>query len=110
MVLSFKVQKLVSELDRLSPEELLEFEREWEGLRLRKLLGPGWDEEAAEVAARFRLPPAQELRLRALLEAQEEGRLTPPEEEELDSLLEELDRRTQEAARALGELARRRGG
>jgi len=105
---SAKVKELVAEVARLSPDEQVEFEREWDALQIRRLLGRAWDEEAADVAARFRLPAARERRLRELLDLQGEERLTAAEEAELDALLEELDRRTQEAAQALQELARRR--
>lgn len=107
---SAKVKRLVTELARLSPEEQIEFEREWDALQLRRLLGRTWDEEAAEIVARFRLPPAEERRLRELLSLQEEGRLTAAAERELDALLAELDRRIQETAQALEGLARRRRG
>lgn len=110
MARSAKVKQLVAEVARLSPEERIEFEREWDALQLRHLLGRAWDEEAAEAAARFRLPPDRERRLRELLRLQEEGRLTVAEEEELDALLAELDRRTQDAAQALQELAQARRG
>jgi hypothetical protein len=105
-----RVKELITEVARLRPEELVEFEREWDLLRLRSLLGQAWDEEAAEIAAHFRLPPARQQRLHELLEAQAQaaGRLSPQEEEELDALLQELDRRALEAAQALQELAERR--
>ena len=111
MARSGKVKQLVAEVARLSPEEQLEFEREWDLLQLRRLLGRAWDEEAAEATARFRLPPDRERRLRELLRLRDERPLTAAEEEELDALLADLDRRTEQAARALEGLARaRRGG
>lgn len=105
-----RVKELITKVAHLQAEELVEFEQEWDLLRLRSLLGRAWDEEAAEIAARFRLPPARQQRLHELLEAQTQGagRLSPQEEEELDTLLQELDRRTSEAAQALQELAGRR--
>jgi predicted DNA-binding protein len=105
-----KVKELITEVAHLRPEELVEFEREWDLLRLRSLLGGALDEEAAEIAARFRLPPERQQRLQELLEAQAQGagRLSPQEEEELDNLLQELDRQTAATAQALQELAERR--
>lgn len=103
------VKQLIAEVAKLSPGELAEFELEWEALRLGQIQGLGRDEEAAAIVARYRLSAKQQQRIRELLQANQEGQLTSAEEEELDALLEEVDRRNLAAAQALMELAEKRG-
>jgi len=103
------VKQLIAEVAKLSAEELAEFELEWEALRLGQVQGLERDEEAAAIVARYRLPTKQQQRVRELLQANQEGQLTRAEEEELDTLLEEIDRRNLAAAQALMELAENRG-
>jgi hypothetical protein len=102
------VKQLIAEVAKLSPEELAEFELEWEALRLKQIQGLERDEEAASIVAHYRLPPKQQQKVKELLQANQEGQLTRSEEEELDALLEEIDRRNIAAAQALMELAKKR--
>lgn len=102
------VKQLIAEVAKLNPEELAEFELEWEALRLGQVQCLEQDEEAAAIVARYRLSAEQQQRVRELLQVNQEGQLTRVEEEELDALLEEIDRRNLLAAQALMELAERR--
>ena len=55
-------------------------------------------------AANYLMPIQQEARMRELLEKNSEGQLTPAENDELDNLIDEYERRTMEKAEALVKL------
>jgi hypothetical protein len=64
-------------------------------------------EEVARLAKSYRFKPAQQERLSELLYKNKEGMIQPQEEEELDALIEELDRRKLQLAAKIEKLAHR---
>lgn len=56
------------------------------------------------IAANYLMPRQQENRMHELLEKNSEGQLTPAENDELDNLIDEYERRTMEKAEALVKL------
>ena len=102
------VEQLLEAVERLSPAERREFRR-----RLTvpngENNGSSADEERLVRAALARLPAATERRLRRLIARSEQGRLTPKELTDYQSLAGEAQRIDAARADALAELARRRG-
>jgi hypothetical protein len=105
---SRRVEKLLEAFDKLSPAE--------QGELLSRLTARdvangsrGQDEEALVRTARSRLPEAAERRLRRLMARSEQGRLSPKELADYQSLAREVQRIDAARAAALVELARRRG-
>jgi hypothetical protein len=102
------VDQLVEAVERLSPVERQAFQ-----LRLVARQGENgdssMDEETLVRAALARLPEAAERRRRRLIARSEQGRLTPKELTEYQSLAQEALRIDAARAEALASLARRRG-
>ena len=84
------VEELLDAVLKLSPTEQARFERDLKAMRQRRM---SLKEEVIRCAESYKFPPKQQDRLRELLEKNKEGVLNPEEEKELDTLLEELDRR-----------------
>jgi hypothetical protein len=102
------IEQLLDAFAHLSPEEQREFQR-------RLAAGEGAngsssaEDPALVQAARSRLSPAAERRLRKLIARSERGELTPKELAEYQALAAEAQRIDAARAEALVELARQRG-
>ena len=84
------VEELLDAVAKLSPVGQARFERAFKALHQRKV---SLKEKVARCAESYKLLPKQQGRLRELLDKNKEGLITPEEGKELDTLLEELDRR-----------------
>lgn len=105
---SLSVEQLLEAVEQLSPAERREFRRRLT-VRQAENGGPNPDEETLLRAALARLPAAAERRLRKLIARSEQGRLTPKELTDYQSLAHEAQRIDAARADALADLARRRG-
>jgi hypothetical protein len=107
-VRSLSVEKLLEAVDHLSPAQKREFQRRF-AERQGQNGGPVSGEDALVRAARTRLAPVDERRLKRLVDRSESGRLTPKELTDYRDLAQEAQRIDALRAEALAELARRRG-
>ena len=102
------VDQLLEAVERLSPAERREFHHRLT-VRQGENGGSSPDEETLLRAALARLPAAAERRLRRLIARSEQGRLTPKELTDYQSLAREAQQIDAARADALADLARRRG-
>jgi len=84
------VEALLDAVSKLSPTEQARFERGLKAMRQQRV---SLKEKVSRCAESYKFPTKQQKRLRELLEKNKERLLRPEEEKELDTLLEELDRR-----------------
>jgi hypothetical protein len=96
------VEAILDAVAKLSPVEYAKFERGFLALRQRKL---SIKEKVARLAKSYQFLPEQQERLRELLDKNKERVIQPEEEQELDALLEELDRRKLQLADEIQKLA-----
>jgi deoxyribodipyrimidine photolyase len=96
------VEQLVEAVKQLPPSDFRRFERAWEQVRRSR---EKEDIERLRAAANYRLPQTKQERLEELLYKGNAGTLTPKEQNELNRLLEFLDRKNLEKARALHRLS-----
>jgi hypothetical protein len=80
----------------MTPTELSEFVLRFDEWRFRQAVQV--DSKAAQIAEAHRLPAAQRVRVAELLTKNREEGLSSAEETELDSYLEEMDRRLVEVS------------
>ncbi|HBI44469.1 MAG TPA: hypothetical protein DDY78_16700 [Planctomycetales bacterium] len=101
------VEQLLEAVEQLSPTERQAFQLRLVA-RQGENDGSSPDEETLIRAALARLPDAAERRLRRLIARSEQGRLTPKELTDYQSLAREAQRIDAARAEALADLARRR--
>lgn len=97
------VEALLDAVAKLSPAEQAKFERGFLTIRQQRL---SLKEKVAQHARSHQFSAQQQKRLSELLEKNKEGEIMPEEEEELDVLIEELDRRKLLLANEIEKLAR----
>jgi hypothetical protein len=101
------LEQLLEAVERLPPAERREFQ-----LRLRIREQPNGslsaNEETLAATSPIRLPEAEERQLRKLIARSEQGKLTPKELAEYQSLAQKVQRIDAARANALRDLARRR--
>lgn len=96
------VEQLVEAVKRLPPNDFRRFERAWEQVKRHR---ENEDVERLRATAHYRLPQAKQERLEELLHKGSAGTLAPKEQHELNRLLEFIDRKNLEKARALHRLS-----
>ncbi len=96
------VEQLVEAVKQLPPNDFKRFERAWEQVRHSR---EKEDIERLRAAANYRLPQTKQERLEELLYKGNVGTLTPKEQSELNRLLEFIDRKNLEKARAMHQLS-----
>ena len=94
--------QLVQRANQIEAVKVEEIESQLSSRYIRK----SFDDEhlALLLAANYIMPTEQQERMQELLEKNSEGQLTPAENDELDNLIDEYERRTMEKAEALVKL------
>lgn len=106
VVAELTIEDIMTAVSQLNEAELVEFEIQFEQLWLARMEAA--DKEAAQIASLYRLPPAQQARLRSLLQKNREEGVTQRETEELDQYMDQLDQALDKTAAELLKLARKR--
>lgn len=96
-------EEILVAVKQLPPRERERFDRAWTASRIRK--GDQSQIETWHTAAAYRFSSDQQRRLDDLLDRQNAGHLTEPEQEELHTLLDEVERRNVAKAEAMHRLA-----
>lgn len=105
---SLSLEQLLEAVDRLSPAQMREFERRMAARRSAQRKDRS-DEAPLVRAAKARLTPAADRRLKTLIARSEGGRLTREELAEYQALAQEVQQLDAERVEALAKLARSRG-
>ena len=105
---SLSLEQLLEAVDRLSPAQLQEFERRMAARRSDQKKDRT-DEAPLVRAAKARLTPAANRRLKTLIARSERGRLTREELAEYQALAQEVQQLDAARVEALAKLARSRG-
>ena len=105
---SLSLEQLLEAVDRLSPAQMREFERRMAARRSDQRKDRS-DEAPLVRAAKARLPPAADRRLKTLIARSERGRLTREELAEYQALAQEVQQLDAARVEALAKLARSRG-
>jgi hypothetical protein len=105
---SLSLEQLLEAVDRLSPAQMREFERRMAARRSDQRNDRS-DEAPLVRAAKARLTPAADRRLKTLIARSERGRLTREELAEYQALAQEAQQLDAERVEALAKLARSRG-
>ena len=94
--------QLVQRANQIESVKVEEIESQLSSRYIRK----SFDDEhlALLLAANYIMPTEQQERMQELLEKNSEGQLTPAENDELDNLIDEYERRTMEKAEAVVKL------
>ncbi len=109
IITELTVKQLLKAVAQLEAEQLALFERGFAKLRQqrgRTASDTGWSrsrplaEELASIAASHRMPQESRRRLSELLDENKEGQLSADQEQELDTFIEDIDRRTLEVSQA----------
>ena len=106
--ISLSLEQLLEAVDRLSPAQMQEFERRMAARRSDQRTDRS-DEAPLVRAAKARLTPAADRRLKTLIARSERGRLTREELAEYQALAQEAQQLDVERVEALAKLARSRG-
>ncbi len=94
--------QLVQRANQIEAVKVEEIESQLSSRYIKKSID---DEQLALLlAANYIMPTEQQERMQELLEKNSEGQLTPAENDELDNLIDEYERRTMEKAEALVKL------
>ncbi len=105
---SLSLEQLLEAVDRLSPAQMREFERRM-AARGSDQRTDRSDEAPLVRAAKARLTPAADRRLKTLIARSERGRLTREELAEYQALAQEVQELDAARVEALAKLARSRG-
>ena len=105
---SLSLEQLLEAVDRLSPAQMREFERRMAARRSDQRKDRS-DEAPLVRAAKARLTPAADRRLKTLIARSERGRLTREELAEYQALAQEVQQLDAARVEALAKLARSRG-
>lgn len=97
------LKQLIEATQQLSPAELRQFMSELSRERFARHA----DERTLRAAVKYQLPAGKQKRLSRLLQKGNADTLTPEEDAELKSLLDEVEHRSLEKAEALYELLQR---
>ena len=94
--------QLVQRANQIEAVKVEEIESQLSSRYIRK----SFDDEhlALLLAANYIMPTEQQEQMQELLEKNSEGQLTPAENDELDNLIDEYERRTMEKAEALAHI------
>jgi hypothetical protein len=105
---SLSLEQLLEAVDHLSPAQMREFERRMAARRSDQKKDRS-DEAPLVRAAKARLTPAADRRLKTLIARSERGRLTREELAEYQALAQEVQQLDAARVEALAKLARTRG-
>lgn len=101
------MEQLLDELERLSPQELMEFEEKFFEFKHQRIASLA-DEKVLQQQVGYRFPKKKKQRMRALLSKNNAGIITQAERLELDELIEEFEQRSLEKAEAMYILTQRK--
>lgn len=103
----FTIEQLLSALEQLSPQELMEFEEKFFEMKQQRITSLA-DEKVLQQQIAYRFPKRKKQRMRALLSKSNAGVITQAEKLELDGLIEEFEQKSLEKAEAMYLLAQRK--
>ena len=97
---------MLSALEQLSPQELMEFEEKFFEMK-QQCITSFADEKVLQQQIAYRFPKRKKQRMRALLSKSNAGVITQAEKFELDGLIEEFEQKSLEKAESMYLLAQR---
>ncbi|HIE26845.1 TPA: hypothetical protein EYP66_06125 [Candidatus Poribacteria bacterium] len=103
----FTIEQLLSALEQLSPQELMEFEEKFFEMKQQCITSLA-DEKVLQQQIAYRFPKRKKQRMRALLSKSNAGVITQAEKLELDGLIEEFEQKSLEKAEAMYLLSQRK--
>ena len=103
----FTIEQLLSTLEQLNPQELMEFEEKFFEMKQQRIASLA-DEKVLQQQIAYRFPKGKKQRMRALLSKSNAGVITQAEKLELDELIEEFEQKSLEKAEAMYLLAQRK--
>lgn len=106
MATKVTIEQLLSALEQLSPQELMEFEEKFFEMK-QQCITSFADEKVLQQQIAYRFPKRKKQRMRALLSKSNAGVITQAEKLELDGLIEEFEQKSLEKAESMYLLAQR---
>jgi hypothetical protein len=103
----FTIEQLLSTLEQLNPQELMEFEEKFFEMKQQRITSLA-DEKVLQQQIAYRFPKRKKQRMRALLSKSNAGVITQAEKFELDGLIDQFEQKSLEKVEAMYLLAQRK--